>query len=62
MPNLDDKAWNLLMSKIEDMADDIERLESKIDFLAAWRWQIIGGSVILSGLLSIGVTILVKIL
>lgn len=47
---MNDQAFQLLMSRLE-------QLEEKVDRLLAFKWQIIGGSVLLSILLTAAINI-----
>lgn len=49
---MDPQAFDLLMKKFEDIEGKISEVENKVDALLAFKWQIIGGSVLLSIILT----------
>lgn len=50
---MDDKAWQLLMDKIN-------KIEANVDGLMAYKWQLMGGSFIIGILIQIGIALYFK--
>lgn len=49
---------DLLRHHIAETERRFDRIESKVDRLLEFKWQIIGGSLVISAVLSIGIAIL----
>lgn len=48
---MDDQAFDLLLARLE-------RIENKVDLLFAFKWQIIGGSVVMSFIIATVISII----
>ena len=55
---MEQKTWELLMQRLDKMDNSIISLAAKIDDLYKWRWQIVGGSVLLSILFGVFVKLI----
>lgn len=51
---------DLIEYYIRSTDDRLEKIEKKIDELLSFKWQIIGGSVILSLVINIGLALIFK--
>lgn len=49
---MDDQAFKLLIEKLRDVDEKINCVEDKVDEILRFKWQVIGGSVFLSILLT----------
>lgn len=50
--NMDQNFIDLLKENIDEVKDDVRRIESKVDQLLEFKWQIIGGSLFASILIT----------
>lgn len=63
---MDHVVVDLLKREIEntrkEMREDLKEMDKKLDELLAFRWKIVGGSVVISAILSFIVTIAMNII
>lgn len=57
---MNEQAFELLLEKHRESDRRQERMEQKIDELLAFKWQMLGGTVIVSILFNVGVSYLFK--
>jgi len=55
---MDSQAFQLLMSKLSEQDKRFDEIDQKIDVLLRFKWQIIGGSVILSTVITVVIQII----
>lgn len=54
---MDDQQSELVRYFIEETNKKFERLEEKVDILLEFKWQILGGSMVLSALVTIAIQV-----
>lgn len=59
---MDENTFTLLVKDIDDLRDDIKDLRSEIKSLNSFRWRMYGINSVITGVLSIGLTILINYL
>ena len=52
---MDDKVFELINEKIDDLKSDLKGLELKVDEMLKFRWQVYGVTVVISAILGFGV-------
>jgi hypothetical protein len=57
---MNEQLFELIKQRFESVEKQITGLDSKVDELLSFKWQIIGGSVLMSVILSIVVTLVSK--
>lgn len=57
---MDTQAFELLMEKLRDNDKRLEQMDEKLDELLAFKWKIIGGSVVLSTIFSFIVSLVTR--
>lgn len=51
---MNDKLSDYLISRVDGMEMKIERVEDKIDSLLQFKWQVVGGAITLSAIITFG--------
>jgi hypothetical protein len=57
---MDGQAFELLMDKMNQMENRIIQMDRKLEEIMEFKWQIIGGSVAISAILSVALTVILK--
>lgn len=55
---MSDKLFDYLINRVENIENKIENVDEKVDSLLQFKWQIVGGGITLSAIITFGFQIL----
>ena len=50
---MDQIVTNMILDAHKEMRSDLRAMDNKIDEILEWKWRMIGGTIVVSGLLTI---------
>lgn len=51
--SVEERIIDMILDSHKDLKSDYTRLEKKVDEILEWKWKIVGGALVISGLLTI---------
>lgn len=59
---MDSKLFDWLKDDIHDLKESMQKLTEKVENIEKFKWQIIGGSVVISSILSLAVSVILAMI